>query len=196
MLLISTNPSNLTRSIFRRLLPALLLLSLCFRTHAQSLPIMVTMNGIGEIKLGMKKADLEKLMNQSFVLPHLAKINEDDYFQDTVHVNYKGLDADIIFQKQYADNNKWDIIVWEIKSNNPQLKTRSGIGIGDDKYKIISTYDGYAMYIMPEYENNYTVKSKTRSSITLHGDSTENVIIFYLENNKVKGMSITYEEGD
>ena len=75
------------------------------------------------------------------------------------------------------------------------MKTRSGIGIGDDKYKIISTYEGYTIWIMPEYENNYTTKSKTKSSIWLHGDS-RNVIIFYLNNNKVTGMSVTYFEGD
>jgi hypothetical protein len=155
---------------------------------------LVTMNGIGDIKLGMKKAELEKLVNQTFKLPHLSSKNDDAY-QDTVRINYKGMETNVMFQKEYSENDKYDIAVWEIKSNSPDLKTKSGIGIGDDKLKIITTYDGYVIWIMPEYENNYSVKSKTKSSVWLHGDNG-NVIIFYLDKNKVTAMSVTYFEGD
>ena len=175
-----------------KLLSTLVLAFLSFACDAQT--ATVTMAGIGDIKLGMKKADFEKLVNQSFSLPHLTAKN-DDYYQDTVHINYKGIEADVIFQKEYSENNKYDIAIWEIKSNSNQLKTKSGIGIGDDKYKIISTYEGYTIWIMPEYENNYTVKSKTKSTIWLHGDDG-NVIIFNLDNNKVVAMRVTYFEGD
>jgi hypothetical protein len=152
------------------------------------------MNGIGDIKLGMKKAELEKLVNQTFKLPHLSSKNGDAY-QDTVRINYKGMEADVMFQKEYSENDKYNIAVWEIKSSSPQLKTKSGIGIGDDKYKIISTYEGFVIWIMPEYENNYSTKSKTKSSVWLHGDDS-NVIIFYLDKNKVTAMGVTYFEGD
>lgn len=175
-----------------KLLSTLVLAFLSFACDAQT--ATVTMAGIGDIKLGMKKADLEKLVNQSFGLPHLTAKN-DDYYQDTVHINYKGIEADVIFQKEYGENNKYDIAIWEIKSSSNQLKTKSGIGIGDDKYKIISTYEGYTIWIMPEYENNYTTKSKTKSTIWLHGDDG-NVIIFNLDNNKVVAIRVTYFEGD
>lgn len=175
-----------------KLLSTLLFSFLSFIAFAQT--TTVTMSGIGDLKLGMKKTDFEKLVNQSFSLPHLSAKN-DDYYQDTVHINYKGMEADVIFQKQYSENEKYDIAVWEIKSNSPQLKTKSGIGIGDDKYKVISTYEGYTIWIMPEYENNYTVKSKTKSTIWLHGDNG-NLIIFDLDNNKVTAMHVTYFEGD
>lgn len=154
----------------------------------------VSMAGIGDIKLGMKKADFENLVNQKFQLPHLTA-KDSDYYQDTVHINYKGMEADVMFQKEYNEKDKYDIVVWEIRSNSPQLKTKSGVGIGDDKYKIISTYEGYVIWIMPQYENNYTVKSKTKSSVWLHGDNAS-IIIFYLDKNKITGMSVTYFEGD
>jgi hypothetical protein len=175
-----------------KLFLAALLCLLSFLSFAQT--TTVSMGGIGDIKLGMKKADFEKLLNQKIQLPHLSA-KDSDYYQDTVHISYKGTEADVMFQKEYNENDKYDIVVWEVRSSSPQLKTKSGIGIGDDKYKIISTYEGYVIWIMPEYENNYTVKSKTKSFIWLHGDSG-NVIIFYLDNNKVTGMSVTYEEGD
>jgi hypothetical protein len=170
---------------------ALLLFSFAVDAQASSL---VTMAGMGDIKLGMKKAEFEKLLNQKFTLPHLTA-NDDDYYQDTVHIIYKGLEADVIFQKEYSENDKFDISVSEIRSSSPQLKTKSGIGIGDDKFRIISTYEGYLIWIMPEYENNDAIKSKTRSSVWLHGDSG-NVIVFYLTSNKVTSMSVLYYEGD
>lgn len=175
-----------------KLLTALLLLFFSLCIYAQS--TAVTMAGIGDIKLGMKKAEFEKLLNRSFKFPHLTTKN-DDAFQDTIRINYKGMEADVMFQKEYSEDEKYDIAVWEIRSKSPQLKTKSGIGIGDDKYKIISTYEGYVIWIMPEYENNYTIKSKTRSSIWLHGDSGH-VIIFYLDNNKVSAMGVSYFEGN
>jgi hypothetical protein len=178
-----------------KLLSTLALAFLSFTLNAQTTSTTtVTMNGMSDIKLGMKKADFEKLLNQSFKMPHLTA-KKDDYYQDTVHINYKGMEADVVFQKEYSENDKSDITLYEIKSSSPQLKTKSGIGIGDDKYKIISTYEGYTIWIMPEYENNYTVKSKTKSAVWLHGDNG-NVIIFYLDNNKVTCMSVSYYEGD
>jgi len=177
-----------------KLLSALLFIFSSTVATAQTSAGTVTMAGIGDIKLGMKKAEFEKLLNQTFKLPHLTSKNDNSY-QDTVHISYKGMEADVIFQKEYSDNDKYDIAIWEIKSNSPQLKTKSGIGIGDDKYKIIKVYEGYVIWIMPQYENNYTTKSKTKSSVWLHDDSG-NVIIFYLDNNKVTGMSVTYFEGD
>lgn len=152
------------------------------------------MAGIGDLKLGMTQAEVEKLLSKKLKLSH-TNGKENDYLQDTVHVVYKDADADVVFQRQYIDDKKYNVCVYEITSNSPQLKTKSGIGMGDDKYKIISTYEGYTIWIMPEYENNYTVKSKNKSSVWLHGDNG-NLIIFYLNNNRVTAMSITYEEGD
>src|SRR5215203_5110177 len=175
-----------------KLLSTFMLTFLSLQVIAQTM--LVTMNGIGDIKLGMKKAQVEKLVNQTFVLSHLSS-KKDDAYQDTVQIMYKGMETSVIFQKVYSENDKYDIAVWEIKSNSPQLKTKSGIGIGDDKLKIVTTYEGYVIWIMPEYENDYSIKSKTRSSVWLHGDDG-NVIIFYLDKNKVTAMSVTYFEGD
>jgi len=174
---------------------AILLLFLFSATivKAQSPSYTVSMSGIGEIKLGMTKSEIEKLLNQTIKLPKLSKAA--NYERDTVACNYNGLNLSIVFEKEEV-NNKPEVVVWEVKSNHPQLKTRSGITIGDDKLKIISTYDTYTIYIMPEYDDiNYTIKSKTKSTIWLHGDESGKVIIFYLTNNKVTGMCVTYDEG-
>ena len=126
-------------------------------------------------------------------MPAAAK--ENNYARDSANCIYNGLSLSIVFEKQEA-SNKSELVVWEVKSSHPQLKTRSGIGIGDDKLKIISTYDNYTIYIMPDYDDaNFTIKSKTKSTIWLHGDESGKVIIFYMTNNKVTCMSVTYNEG-
>jgi hypothetical protein len=170
-----------------------MLLLFFFFGIAQTATTTVSMAGIGDVKVGMKKADLEKLLNSPIQLKNLLK--KEDWSRDTVNCTYKNIPMQVVFDKSYVDENKSDIVVWEVKSSGPQLKTRSGIGIGDDKYKIISTYEGYTIYIMPEYENNYTTKSKNKSTIWLHGDDSGMVIIFYLTDNKVTAICVTYNEG-
>lgn len=171
------------------------LIFLCFyiTSSAQTSSYLVSMNGIGDIKLGMKKTELERLLKQPIKLSRLAL--NDGYSPDTINCKYNGLDILIVFQKEEVNEQK-EIIVWEVKSFSPELKTRSGIAIGDDKLKIISTYEGYTIHIMPEYEGpDYTIKSKTRSTVWLHGEESGKVIIFHLSNNKVTGMSVVYDEG-
>lgn len=175
--------------------PILSLLAILFiqTINAQNSSALVTMAGISDLKVGMKKADLEKLLSQTLSTPHLSKDN-DDWYQDTVRVTYKGIDADVIFQREYGENKKFDIVVWEIKSSSNTLKTKSGISIGDDKLKIISTYPGYMIHILPGYEKDFTIKSKTRSSIWLFGEDGK-VLVFHLTNDKVTGFSVLYSEG-
>ncbi len=177
-----------------KIFPTLLLIIYTLHSHAQSNTFTVSMNGIGDIKIGMKKAELEKLLGQPVKIVHLTK--KDDYNWDTVKCTYKGLNAEVILANEYVDENKNNIVVQEINSSHPQLKTPSGIGIGDDKFKILSTYDGYMIYIIPEYENNYTVKSKTKSSVWVHSDDAGKVIVFHLVNNKVTSMTVGYQMGD
>src|SRR5687767_5163742 len=118
-----------------------LLLLLFYSTFlfAQTTSFTVSMSGISEIKVGMTKMALEKLLNQTIKLPPATK--ENSYSRDSANCNYNGLNFSIVFEKQEV-NNKSELVVWEVKSSHPQLKTRSGIGIGDDKLKVISTYDG------------------------------------------------------
>ena len=171
-------------------LPILLLFT-GLRAFAQSAPA-VSLAGIGDIKVGMKKADLEKLTGQPVKLVKLLK--KEDWERDTVNITYKDIPYQVILDKDYINENSQGFIVYEVRSNAPGLKTKSGVGIGDDKLKIVSTYQDYMIQIMPEYENDYTTKSKTKSTVWLFGDDGK-VIIFYLTNNKVTGFSVMYNEG-
>ncbi|HEX2607706.1 MAG TPA: hypothetical protein VHK91_10020 [Flavisolibacter sp.] len=155
---------------------------------------LVTLNGISDLKIGMKQAEVEKVLGQKIKLPHATKKTE-DYTRDSLHINYKGIDVDLVFDLQYISENKYEVVLWEITSRNTSLKTKSGIGVGDDKLKIVATYDGYIIWLMPDYLHDSEGKDKTKSTVWLHGDTSGTVLIFYMENNKVTGFSVQYDEG-
>jgi hypothetical protein len=174
-------------------LPLLLLLALSFTAGAQNSAPVVTMNGIGDFRIGMKKAEVEKLIGQPLKLVNLIKKAE-EWNRDTIDLVYKDVQYQLILDKDYINDKREDIILYEIKTNSPNLKTKSGVGIGDDKFKIVGTYGDYMLQIQPDYEQDFTVKSKTKSTVWLFGDE-DKVIIFYLTNNKVTGFSVMFNEG-
>ena len=180
--------------MFMKQILILLLISNSFKVYAQNTSSLVSMNGIGDIKIGMKKAEVEKLTGQTIKLVNLVK-KGDDWNRDTIRINYRDVSYEIVLDKDYVNEKNQGFIVYEVKSNSSQLKTKSGIAIGDDKLKIVSTYGDYMIQIMPEYEKDYTVKSKTKSTVWLYGDESGKVIIFYLTNNKVTGFCVMYNEG-
>ena len=171
-------------------LPILLLFF--YSIAAQAQPATVSLAGIGDIKVGMKQSELEKLIGQPVKLVKLLK--KENWERDTINFIHKDVPYQVVLDKDYINDPSQGFIVYEVKSNGPALKTKSGIAIGDDKLKIVSTYGDYTIQIMPEYENDYTVKSKTKSTLWLFGDDGK-VIIFYLTNNKVTGFTVMYNEG-
>ena len=176
--------------MFMKYIPLLLLIIFSQRIFAQG-PV-VTLGGIGDLKVGMSKAQVEKLTGSPLKLVKLLK--KDDWDRDTLEVIYKDVPYQVIMDKDYINEKSTGFIVYEIKSNSPVLKTKSGIGIGDDKLKIIAAYEGYMIYILPGYEDDYTTKSKTKSTVWLHGDDGK-LIVLYLTNNKVTGFSVMFDEG-
>ena len=149
----------------------------------------VTMNGIADFKIGMKKAEVEKLTGQPVKLKNLLSKNE--WMLDTIAYKYKDLDIAVIFNKQFIDDKNYDVILWGLICSSQLIKTPSGIVVGDDKIKIITTYDGYRLLITPDYENDNTVKSKTKSSIHLYADDSSNQMVFRLENNKIYSIGVS-----
>ncbi|QEC68126.1 hypothetical protein FRZ67_12750 [Panacibacter ginsenosidivorans] len=169
---------------------SLLFLVITVYSYAQQ-TYSVTMNGIGPFKLNMKKTDLEKILGKEIKLKNLLK---EDWTYDTVSYDYNNISFTFVFDRQSADEKNYDIILREIKSNSTFLKTPSGITIGDDKIKIINTYEAYTIWIVPDYENNYTSRSKTRATIWVQSDDGGNNIQFHTNMNKVESISVTWNE--
>jgi hypothetical protein len=173
----------------------LFLVAFATRIAAQNNDYLVTMNGIGLLKIGLNKAGLEKLLNKKIVLRHLS--DNDSGYADTIKTKYKNIDVVLYLSKQYVDENKEEIVLSGVRSSSLLCKTKSGIAIGDDKIKIINVYENNMLNIWPEYEDeNYTRRSKSRSVIYVSADDSNNTIIFYLDNKKIVAFEVTYFEGE
>lgn len=176
-------------------LPAIVFFLITMPAQGQTSTISFT--GFGEIKLGMKLSELEKLLNESIATPNITS-EKPGVYQDTIHIIYKGVDEDIILQRPYtAESN--EIQVWMIKSNSALLKTNSGIVIGDDLKKIFNTYKGYPIGLNPVYDrNDYKIIIKGKSYIELFSSDKTYVITFYLTDEKVTGFGLNFanDEGD
>lgn len=151
----------------------------------------VTMNGIGPFKLNMKKAEVEKILGKEIKLKNLIKEN---WNYDTLSYQYNNVPFTFVFDRQSIDDKKYEVILREVKSNSTSLKTPSGITIGDDKIKIINNYEAYTIWIVPDYENNYTSRSKTKATIWIQSDDAGNTILFHMAMNKVESISVTWNE--
>jgi hypothetical protein len=174
-----------------------LLLAIC-NLPAQVAPTTTTeyqlsTGGIGPFKIGMPKAAIEKLLNTKLNLPKSSL--KDSYELDTIKVTYKEVDLQLVFQRAYFGNDTAiKQGVYSIASSSPLVKTKSGISIGDDKIKIVKTYEQYRLDILPEWIDGKP--NPKRGTVTLFDNENPKVIIFYLDNNIVTRVETTQYEGD
>ena len=157
---------------------------------------LVGLAGIGSIKLGMTVAELERTTGQK-IKTSLSKENK-EYMMDTIRLNFKGAEFQITLYNEYLDQDKYQVAIYSITCSSPLCKTRSGIVIGDDKMKIVSIYDTYYMEIAPfteEVGNGQYKPSKTKSTVTIHGQEENGIIIFNLNSNKVNSFTVSIFEG-
>ena len=169
----------------KKVLPFLFIL---FATTAvaQNNNYLLSLDGIGPLKLGMPLTELEKLLKTKITL---KVINIDSVqLTETIKAKYKGIDVEInLFKRQ--DNI---ITVDGIKTSSPLCKTKTGLGIGSTRLQIIAAYDGYHIDARPifDYDSDKAVKSKTMSTVTVKEDEEGYAIIFNLVNNKVVSFEI------
>ena len=167
----------------------LLLLFILFATTAvaQNKDYLVSLNGIGPLKLGMPLVELEKLLQTKITL----KVIDVDSVRltETIKAKYKGIDVEINLWKRQDY-----IAVDGISTSSPLCKTKSGLGIGSTKLQIIAAYEGYHIDARPVYTygegDDKPEKSKTESTITVKEDVEGYAIVFSLLNNKVVSLAI------
>ncbi|MCX6316465.1 MAG: hypothetical protein NTW29_04195 [Bacteroidetes bacterium] len=173
----------------------LLLIAVAQQIAAQNTDNTIQANGIGPYKLGMKKAAIEKIWGKKIQLKNLLT---EEGWQDTITVKYKNTDLQLYLQKSYADSAQFDIVLDGIKVFSPLFKTKAGVGVGDDKLKVINAYEFNSVSIWPEFEDDeFTRRSKTRAIMYVYFDKEGSSFVFHLLNKKVTAIEIGYaEEGD
>ena len=152
-------------------------------TAAQKKDHIISMNGLGALKLGMSQEEVEKLLNEKILLPNSL---------DTINDNYQ--DTAKLFNRNYYAPNVFRMRLIGIKANSPLCKTASGIGVGTDMLKIIAAYDSLHVKIQPGYAYYYeTEEGEGKSTVSILDDAASTMdyfsdaytMVFFLLNKKV-----------
>lgn len=149
---------------------------------AQKNDHIVSVDGIGQLRLGMSKVELEKLLKIKIVLKH---IGVDERYVETISTKYLGKD---IALHLFRSEDKIAILEG-LEVTDPVFKTADGVGIGTDQSTIIDKYEQDLLIITPEYNDDNTLKKSTRITFA-HIDSYRAAIIFTLLNKKVVAIEV------
>lgn len=162
-------------------------------TAAQEKDHIISMNGLGSLKLGMSQEEVEKLLSEKILLPNsLDTINHN--YQDTAKLKYKKVDVQLEFNRSYYAPYKFRMRLIGIRASSPICKTAAGFGVGTDMLKIIAAYDSFHVKIQPGYVNYYeTEEGPGKSTLSILDDAASTMeyyadaytMVFYLLNKKV-----------
>jgi hypothetical protein len=158
---------------------------------------LITKEGIGEILVGMKHQEVEKILNQKLTFKHPK--DSTDSWRDTVMTKYKDLDITLYFEKEYTGDNTTQMQLISIETSSSLCKTASGVGIGDEKAAVIAAYNNNPIDMGPVSENindSTIVFSKTKYYINIKDDKWDKELIFNLVNNKVASVGATIILGE
>ncbi len=158
---------------------------------AQNKDYLISMEGLGSLKMGTTQADLEKLLKQKIPLNnHLDTVN--NFYTDTARLKYKNIPVQLEFEKHYYAPQTFHWRLMGIRASSPLCKTTSGIGIGSDPLKIITAYENYPVNIQSGYVNYYeTEKGKGKSTVSITDDTGVYMIRLFLLNKKVVSFELT-----
>ncbi|MBS1565150.1 MAG: hypothetical protein JST39_12225, partial [Bacteroidetes bacterium] len=159
--------------------------------------VPVSVDGMGGLKTGMTKNEVEKLVKHKISLPAI-EADTTGWAMDSVKLTHKKLDCTVVFSKNTEEDDSVKVTVQEILSYSPHLRTPSGIVTGDELCKILSVYDGHNINIIPERDlsSQKFTPIKGQSDVWLFGDNTNNTIVFHMKDNKVAGMSVAKYVGE
>ena len=164
------------------------MLATSVQLKAQNTDYLITMDGVGKLKIDMTVDEVEKLLGKKF---NLSLNDEDGSYMDTVKTKYKAIDVILYFERQYEDDTVYKMALYGMKVTNPLCKTKSGLGIGTDKIRLINDYETYFLRVAPDWtDDTYMTLSKTKSSVYVYDHDSEKAIIFQLNNKKVASIEV------
>lgn len=154
----------------------ILLILFSIKANSQNNEYIVTMDGIGAIKIDMKQDELEKILNKKIPLTNPLDTVSGAWY-DSAKIKYKNIDLRLEFQRTYTDENNFYMRITAMQTNSPLCKTKTGIGIGSDKLKIIAAYEDYTLIV-------------TKEAIIVRDIENERMIIFNMSNKKVVSIEV------
>lgn len=151
---------------------------------------LVSFDGIGPVKVSMKQAELEKLLNQKVPLTNPTDTISGSW-EDSASIKYKEIEIKLHFVRTYEDADSFYMRITRLQTSSPLCKTQNGIRIGSAKNEIIDVFENYLLIMAPDYaDTSYTTRSKTHYSIIVREDWEGRQIVFYLKENKVYKIEV------
>lgn len=164
----------------------------------QSNDYLISMKGLGKLKLGLSHTELEKILSKKIVMTknYLDTLNGN--YQDTAKIKYKNANVQLEFQRSYFAPNQFRMRLVGIRSASPLCKTASGIGIGSDRLKIVQEYDNYHTKIYPVYPRSFKKENTNGESVIRILDDASSTMdgtdaytmVFYLLHKKVVSLEL------
>lgn len=156
----------------------------------------VSKDGIGELKIGLTRQQLEKILKQQLSMKHEG---DAEAWADTATTKYRDIEVTLYFERYTDDNEAPAMQLTAVKTSSALCKTESGLGIGDEKTAIINAYDDNPVDMGPEYEqvNDSTwAPSKIKYNINIKDDKWDRQLIFQLVNKKVASVGASIIMGE
>lgn len=157
----------------------------------------ITNDGIGEIKIGMKDTELEKILDQKFNFEMM--VDSPGYWMDTVRAKYKEIDVELLFERLNGDSDSTYMQLFGVQTNSSLCKTTFGAGVGDDRATILEPYDDRSIFMGPDWEmiNDTTWEpSKTKYTVSVKDDQIGRELNFHLVNKKVVSLGVSIAMGE
>jgi hypothetical protein len=141
---------------------------------------------LGELRPGMPADSVQLYLPKKLNFPPRKK---DEYLSDTFTVMYKGLQLKLVFEERYhyqesKGDNEDDMLYMlvSIYSEDKALKTRSGIGFGDNKYDVLKKIDGSTIHMAPDWRHE---GNKAYYVVVLNDYDNGTTLSFFFYNNSL-----------
>jgi hypothetical protein len=174
----------------------IILLCVCANCMAQD--IVATTAQIGPFILGQKQTAVEQIILKKLD-KKLVKQSYENY-DKPIKVSLNGVPFELSFWQDYDEkgNIREDYIVKSIKCNSKQVKTKSGIGVGWQKYEVLKKLEGlgteHEYRRFRKYDNDGKKLDEYIETITVFDSNGKNLVL-NLENGFVTFFELYYSEG-
>lgn len=158
---------------------------------------LITKDGIGELKIGMMKTEIEKLLKAPLVMLHAKDTGE--IWVDTATANYNDVEVMLYFQKPYTDHAEGEMELFGIGTSSTKCRTSTGIGVGDDRSAVLSAYEDNPINMGPEsiMINDTTWGfSKSNYYINVNDEKWDKQLTFLLVNKKISKIEAVLAMGE
>lgn len=145
---------------------------------------------MNEIRIQSTLAEVEATLGQKL---EVSK-KQDDWLYKT-RVNHKGSDFELGFTEFIDENNQSKIELFEITTESASLKTLSKLGIGSSLDDLWVAYKNYNISVWATWDESIEGYSKKERVFQLNDYDAGTVLYFYLRNDKVYKITLSFFEG-